>query len=337
MNKFDEKYEIRLANFNEIDLVMKFIDEHWKKGHILGNNRDFFQYEMVIDGQVNFLVAMDKNSGLIDGLLGFLPCSKSIDKLDIWGVIWKTTDVAIPMLGMELKKRLMSLLNARTDLGVGANLGTSVPLLRRIYHYYTAKMKHYYCLANLEKFKIASIKNHVKFEKKCDFNTSYIEIKDEKELVDFFDFSIVANSIPYKDSWYYNHRFFKHPIYKYKVWGLQFNNEQAICVTKRQECNGSSAIRIVDYIGMQSIFSGCYHFLNDFLAENEYVDFYFDGFNEEYAVDAGMVSIEQYNDNVIPDYFYPYEQKNIDIYVDSSNNTDRCTFFKADGDQDRPN
>ena len=41
--------------------------------------------------------------------------------------------------------------------------------------------------------------------------------------------------------------------------------------------------------------------------------------------------------NIIPDYFSPFEQKNIDIWVDSSNRIDTCCFFKADGDQDRPN
>ena len=29
-------------------------------------------------------------------------------------------------------------------------------------------------------------------------------------------------------------------------------------------------------------------------------------------------------------------KKNVDIYVDSSDKNSRCTFFKADGDQDRP-
>ena len=45
MNKYDEKYEIRLANENDIDSIMTFIDEHWKKNHILAVDRELFKYE----------------------------------------------------------------------------------------------------------------------------------------------------------------------------------------------------------------------------------------------------------------------------------------------------
>ena len=32
MSKFDEKYDIRIAQYDEIEEIMEFIDEHWKKG-----------------------------------------------------------------------------------------------------------------------------------------------------------------------------------------------------------------------------------------------------------------------------------------------------------------
>ena len=32
-NKFDEKYDIRIARYDEIDEIMQFIDNHWKKGN----------------------------------------------------------------------------------------------------------------------------------------------------------------------------------------------------------------------------------------------------------------------------------------------------------------
>ena len=51
---------------------------------------------------------------------------------------------------------------------------------------------------------------------------------------------------------------------------------------------------------------------------------------------AGFCEV-RYDINIIPDYFNPFEQVNVDIYVDSSNNRKKCFFFKADGDQDRPN
>lgn len=335
-SRFDEKYDIRLASYAEIPELMDFIDKYWKKGHILATNRDFFEYEMVVDGCVNFLIAKTKDGGKIAGILGFLPCSKCKEKLDIWGVIWKTLPEVMPMLGMELKKRLMTEIGARTDLGVGANLGTSVPLLSRIYHYYTAKMKHYYRLADIEDYKIAKIGKKRCFKYNDIANAEVKELLSCKELETFYDFSTLTDIIPFKDIWYYNKRFYEHPIYKYNIWGISKDNINAVLITRNQKCNGSSAIRIVDYIGEQEVFSACGKFFDGLLEENEYIDFYFDGFDENYVKDAGFCEVDD-DVNIIPDYFSPFEQVNVDIYVDSSNNNEKCLFFKADGDQDRPN
>ena len=303
-NRFDTRYEIRLAMYSEISEIMQFIDEYWKKGHILATNRDFFEYEMVVDGQVNFLIARSLENEKIEGILGFLPCSKNSERLDIWGVVWKTIPEAMPMLGMELKKRLMTIIGARTDLGVGANPKTSVPLLGY----------------------------------KTDSPVRVREIYSSFELRAFFDFSKVDNVIPYKDCWYYEKRFFLHPIYKYEVWGIEnvHNGNRAVIVTRIQNCNNTTAIRIVDYLGEQQLFEDCGFFLESLLSNNEYVDFYFEGFEEEYVKKAGMTECVD-DGNIIPDYFNAFEQTNVDIYVDSSNNEKKCLFFKADGDQDRPN
>lgn len=337
MNRFDEIYDIRLAYLSEIPSIMQFIDEHWKKDHILARDRDFFEYEMVVDNQVNVIIAKRKSDGRIDGLLGFLPCSKSEDKLDAWGVIWKTIDGAVPMLGMELKKRLMVERRIRTDVGVGANYETSVPLLGRIFHYYVGKMKHYYCLADRDEYKIAQINKKIPFLPNKSNKIKWISIENKEQMENFFDFNSVNNIIPFKDAWYYNKRFLEHPIYEYKLWGLEnLKGDRAILTTRIQECNGTKATRIVDYIGYQELFCDCGNLFLKFLEESEYVDFYFDGFNEQYAIDVGMIKVEENDVNIIPDYFNPFEQRNVDIWVDSSDHQNVCMFFKADGDQDRP-
>lgn len=332
-DRFDAKYDIRLAVYEEIPDVMLFIDTYWKKGHILAVNREFFEYEMVVDDVVNFLIAKNRETGVIEGVLGYLPCSKDKEKLDLWGVIWKTVPGAMPMLGMELKKRLFVVAGARTDLGVGANSGTSVPLLGRILHYYTGKMKHYYRLSDLPDYRIAKITDKVIPESRQPDGLEAVELNSIGELEEFFDFSSVSDNIPYKDSWYYNRRFYEHPVYRYKLWGLSRGSDRAVMVTRIQECMGSSVVRIVDYLGEQGLFAYCGRFIDGLIQGSEYADFYFDGFDEEHVKAAGFTEA---GENIIPDYFSPFEQVNVDIYVDSSNNKDKCLFFKADGDQDRP-
>lgn len=335
---YDEIYDIRLADYEEIDEIMVFINTYWKDGHILGTNRKFFEYEMVVDGQVNFIIAKRKDDHSIDGIYGFLPCSANKAKYDIWGVMWKTKASALPLLGMELKKRLLVLTGARTDLGVGANKKTSLPLLK-FYGYYTAKMKHFYCLSSSADYKIANIRKQYKHEY-TGYKTADVKHLDNiDELKTFFDFETLKSDIhvPYKDAWYFNRRFYGHPIYDYDVWGACGDGgRKAVIVTRKQTCNGSSAVRIVDYIGDQSVFRECGRFLDMLLASSEYVDFYFAGFEEEHAKAAGMVELDEADGNIIPDYFSPFQQTNVDIYVVGSDKNAKYTFYKADGDQDRP-
>ena len=97
-------------------------------------------------------------------------------------------------------------------------------------------------------------------------------------------------------------------------------------ITRTQNCNNSSAVRIVDYIGEQKLFASCGSFFDTLLNENEYIDFYFDGFDEQFVKQAGFCEVRD-DINIIPDYFNPFEQVNVDIYVDSSNNRKKCFFF----------
>lgn len=336
-NRFDEKYDIRLARYDEIAEIMSFIDLYWKKDHILAKDKSFFEYEMVVDGNVNFVIAKTKKDNLIEGVLGFLPCSKDEDNLDLWGVIWKTIPDAMPLLGIELKKRLMLLTGARTELGVGANPNTAIPLLKRLCHYYTGKMKHYYRLSDCNDFIVANVKTKNIPEIVLSEDISIKSITDYQRFRSFGELLLDKKMIPYKDLWYYKRRFFEHPIYKYEVWGISQNVKKAIMITRQQNYKNVIVTRIVDYLGDQSLFSGCGRFFDEILATSEYIDFYFDGFNENYVRMAGMIEVDDGEGNIIPDYFYPFERQNVDIYVDSSNNTHRCLFYKADGDQDRPN
>jgi hypothetical protein len=133
-----------------------------------------------------------------------------------------------------------------------------------------------------------------------------------------------------------DHRFFKYPIFKYRVYGL-FRDEKcgAIMVTRTQECNGNTALRIIDYMGDQSLFSGLGAFFDNQLLDHEYVDFYCYGFDGRYLESAGFIERMEDDSNIIPNYFYPLVQKNIEIYCTVASK--ETLVFKGDGDQDRPN
>lgn len=336
---YDDKYEIRIARESDIADIMLFIENNWKSGHIMARNRALFEYEFLEkDGTVNFVLAIDREKGTIEGLYGFLKASHDMGHLDIWGSIWKVLDGNMLMLGTEIIRRRDALTGCRCGLGVGDNPKTAIPILRTMLKRYTAKMKHYYMLSEIEEFKIAKIAERPNKEKHGkQFNV--IKLNNIEEIRDRFIFERFIETRPYKDLWYINHRFFEYPIYKYGVYGIE--DEQgvvnALIVLRNQEYQDRVAVRFVDYIGESRLLSGTSQFFEDILSDNrcEYVDFYCNGIEEEYIRNAGFTLLTDNDPNIIPNYFSPFCQQNIDIWVDSSDKN--AVHFKADADQDRPN
>lgn len=330
---FDERYDIRQARYDEIPEIMDFIDNYWKKGHILAKNRELFEYEYVPDGKVNFYIAKNKETQEIESLQGFIYTSESESKKDIWGSISKTRNdhPNMPFLCRELTVRICEDLNIRYELGVGVNKKTALALAE-LDGYYSHKMNHYYRLSDREEYKIAEIKNKIlKPKDKSIQQYSPQKVNSIEELKKQYDFSIAENSIPYKDEWYINRRYFKYPFYDYSVYVIR----DAFFVTREQKLNDEKILRIVDYIGNQSSFGELYDYFSNKLTEYEYIDFYNFGFKDEHLKEAGFINKEETPENIIPNYFSPFVKENIDIYVHSQ--AENTLYFKGDSDQDRPN
>lgn len=338
MNEYDERYEIRIAQKKDIPGIMDFIQHHWREDHIMAKNRSFFEYEFLEeDGTVNFILAIDKTKGTIEALNGVLKASHDSNHLDIFGSFWKSLSGNMAFLGLELIKRKNELFGARTAIGVGDNPMTSVPLMK-ILHRYTAKMQHYYKLADREDFKIAKIQHKPEVVCKELQGYSVKEYFDIEELKEAFDVRKYKNTIPYKDDWYINHRFFQHPIYNYHLYGIEKEGKaDAVFVLRNEHYNERIAIRMVDFIGNEEVIPAMGSFLEKMLQGNEveYIDFYCDGFDRDLILRAGFTELEENDTNIIPNYFGPFVQRNIDIFVSSSRKGTR--FTKADADQDRPN
>lgn len=341
MDELDESYEIRLASKEDIDNIMQFIDKYWKKGHIMGRDREYFEYEFVEGDQVNFILAIDRSSGKIEALNGFLKASQDREKKDIWGSIWLSlnSDERSKKLGIELIRRKPILTNCRYSLGTGDNPRTAVPLLRLFLKKKTTKMKQYYMLnACLEEFRIAVILNKPQLptllQEKELFRISHFE-----ELRASFDINDNEN-IPYKDEWYVEKKFFNNPRRNYISYAIRSRDAEkfdAFFVVREEVIGESKAVRILDYYGDHEALASVGGRLQQWLQENqyEYVDFYHLGFDESILSKAGFTMRTDVDMNIIPNYFSPFEQKNIDIWV--SYDSEGTVFFKADGDQDRAN
>ncbi len=144
--------------------------------------------------------------------------------------------------------------------------------------------------------------------------------------------------VPFKDRTYLRHRYFDHPEYEYMVYTYTSDTTDShlTLVVRIQEHDKAKVLRIVDGIGDWKIFTDAIPYI-DSLIEHfgcEYADFYESGLDDNLLCTSGWRKVGE-DENVIPDYFSPFEQRNVKIYCSTS--SDEAILFKGDGDQDRPN
>lgn len=339
MSRYDERYDIRLAKYDEIPRIMAFIENNWKKGHILARDRSFFEYEFLEeDGTVNVLLAIDRKKQTIEAMQGILKASRDKNHLDIWGSCWKVLPGNLPMLGFEVWNQCTIQTGARYQLGIGGNPDTAKTILERMLRTKLIRMKHYYMLnASKQNFQIAKIVKKESVHKTRAPQFLVERIYDEEQLLSIYPEIDNPESVPYKDAWYLTKKYFHHPVYRYEVYRISDQGKtQSIFVIRVQEHGTSKAARIVDYVGDHTAIAYTGDFFVNYLKERncEYIDFYNYGFKEQSLSSAGFIERTAEDANVIPNYFHPFVRENIDILIMLS--AKGAVYCKADGDQDRP-
>lgn len=342
MNKYDQRYDFCLAQKSDIEEIMDYIGKHWKKGHILSVSREFFEYEFLDGEDVHFILVRDRqNDGVIAALNGYYFCSKDKENLDIWGTLWSVRNDLnnMPLLGVEIGRRRDQMVGSRSEIGVGDNEKTAIPVLGKLLKNRVGKLEHYYLLNDLPDYKIAKIENKMLWTgMRLEDHPYYLrKIDRKKEIEERFDHKKYSGYIPYKDSWYFEHRFFEHPIYRYDVYGIynENGNIETILVFRKVSYNQSHVLRLVDCTGNKGAIRYIYNDLKHLLEDgSEYIDFYCLGFEEEDLKMAGFIKREENDVNIIPNFFEPFLQENIEIWFNST--AEDVTICKADADQDRP-
>lgn len=325
---------IRFAKEKDIPNIMRFIDEYWKKGHILSTNQDFFKYEHLLPEGVSYVISEDENSSL-NAILGYIPYGSK--NRDVMTVMWKANPTAEPSLGLKLLKYLKDYANVRIMASPGSN-----KKLKGLYQYlgYSfGKMIQWYRLGEKMDYTIAKITNNNRPNPPKE-NYNYFRLDTWDMFEELFDFEKYQNSNPkpYKEKWYIRKRYFNHPIYKYEIFALKSSLGYCNLVLFFRKINieKNSVLRLIDCIGDFNELQFATEMIDDLLFEfgAEYVDFYEYGISDQVLKKAGWLKVEG-SGNIIPNYFSPFEQKNIDIYYFSTD--PEIVLFKGDGDQDRPN
>lgn len=334
-----QKHIVRSASSGDEAAIMDFIRQYWSETHILACNPELFRYEFACRDRLNFVIALNRQSSLLEGVLGFIKYTEDYIDSDVFTVMWKVKEKnGEPALGLKLLSYLKKNYEFNTISGVGASKDTLS--LYEYLGYKTGRLRHFYMLnPSVDAYHVAVIKDRkVAPRAEGGRRRGVHKIENFEQLVLSFDFSKQSEYRPYKDKYYVEKRYFRHPLYSYDIWGVSTGSvTEAIVIARRVAANGALALRIVDFIGDEKCLQEYGSHLPDILANGrfEYADFYSYGIDQNLISSCGFVLKDDDDPNIIPNYFEPFVQSNVDIHFFTSQ-FERFRIFKADGDQDRP-
>lgn len=336
-------YTIKKVPSSEVDKLVYFIDNHWKKGHALVKSRallDFQHYNKNEDAY-NFIVAENNETHEYDALVGFIPTSQYDISLeengDYWGAIWKcredVTNTEINNAAFFIWKRIFKQPYFQSYAAIGIS-----QIAKRIYEVSripVAILNQYYITNNsINQFVIGD--NLSKCQEGCD-SPSYIKAIDIDTITDK-DINIVYK--PIKSIKYLINRYKNHPIYHYMFWGVYTEKLETVFVVRKVDVGGSCVIRVIDVLGDLSRIGNIYDSIQVLLSKYhaEYIDILNYGIDKGCFVKMGFTKLDlEKNETIVPNYFEPFEKRNVKMEVAYKSLYDSYVVFKGDSDQDRPN
>ena len=323
---------IRFAKDSDIPAIMAFINEYWRRDHIMSRDRELFEFQHKWGDEVSFVLS--ENDNTITGVLGYIPYGRN-DR-DVTLAIWKTNKTGETMQGINILSFLQEHGSVHTVSAPGIN-----PKTISIYKFLglgTGKMKQWYRLRGETEYKIARVTDDTIPQCAVPDNIAIDEMDSFlKARTDFgIEGCLLRERQLIKSLDFVERRYFNHPTFSYLKYGLRRGEKKLFVVLRVQQCNGSALLRVVDCIGDHELFRYFTSKLDKLLEEYgcEYADCYEAGVEDGIFVEGGWKLVVE-SGNIMPDYFMPFEQRNIDIYYMSQ--IKDVILFKGDGDMDRPN
>ncbi len=331
--------EIRFCRLDEIEKLQNFLHEKWKASHVLSRSKDLLLWQHHEDGMefLNYVVAVLETTGEFVGILGFIPLWKFDPTLkhgrQIWLSLWKVDERPglRPGIGLGLLSYLEEKLEPHSIGVLGINEQV-IPLYNWL-GYQTGEMNHFYISNPAIEAKIAS---NLRLPKITDSGTQnrLLPIDDPSG----FDWQN-PGYLPEKNIEFIINRYKKHPWYQYLFLRMTMNNGGvALIVYRKVKTDNSTCLRIVDIWGDIYDAVDCTNdWINILKKEGaEYVDCLNAGWESQVFEKMGFCLKSA--TETIPEYFEPFEPKNMKIrYAVLSATDKRYVFFKGDTDQDRPN
>lgn len=329
-------YNIRYYQPEDRSRLIQFLDKFWRKNHIVATSDIVFDFQYKNDDRYTFVVAENKETHEIDGVYGYILTRKYDLTHQVpnvaWGAIWKVRDDVknqeIGKVGLALLRFIIS--NEVIDTFAVSGISEVNKTISAGLGFYVGEMSHYY-IANSKLREYSIARNPIiKEYEQSGVKLTWVEWGADIEITNTLN--------PYKNYNYFTHRYKNHPIYEYRLLGAYIDKKlQLLIVVRKQRVNNGCCLRIVDMIGnalnMKNIGSNVQSILEHEKAE--YIDCWNYGLSCDFFKAMGFSKVKR--DTIIPDYFAPFERRNIKIGIEIMDADYPLIIFKGDGDQDRPN
>lgn len=344
---------VRIADVADQARLVEFIRDHWAATHIFTERPQVFAWQhLQADGRLNMVLAEDTGppQAAVLGVLGFIPMGRfdpALGDRDVMLAIWKVRDEGVPPgLGLRLLKFLQAELAPR----LVAAIGTS-QMVRPIYQvlgYQVGALRHsaLFHPGRSADLRIAAGVPAAAFEPAPTVDSAVELLRIDESIPDRLRAAIdqlAADRAPAKSWGYVAERFLLHPWYRYQVRAVQRDGETvAVVVWRVVEAAGARALRIVDIIGDPDWLRDSRGALQREVIDGdaEYIDLVQWGVDEHVLIDGGFVSTATTPGLVLPNYFSPFEARNVEIelaYKVLDGSEPPVQLYRADSDQDRPN
>jgi hypothetical protein len=257
----------------------------------------------------------------------------------VWLALWKVRDDA-DSAGLGLR-----LLTFVTDNEPHATLGVvgfnaAVAPIYRALGFTTGELRHY-VLPNpdVERFEVATLQAPVRLAPEASLLTAKpIDASNASAETVRLQLGSRNAKAPGKTAAAFIARYLQHPIYRYRCDVLhRAGSAIGLLATRIATHGGRNVLRVIDYLGPDDAVPGLGALALEQVrsARAEYADVYNWGIDPDLFARAGFSHVDPDGPDIVPDYFEPFEARNIRLRF--AIKSDRpVVLFKGDGDQDRP-
>ncbi len=322
---------IKYCNSNNYKNLKFFLTNNWRNISAILTNKKLFDWYYLNkkNKKYNFLTLNLKKE--IKSCIGII-----INKNKFKNIFWLTFWLS-PFKGIFGFKILVYLIKNFKNCIIASN-GISLKTVPfyKLLGFKIVNLNHYYIINNnLRKYNLIKSKR-IKL-KKIKKNKTNIVISSNLKFYKSNNLKKYENFF-FKDYNYFKNKYFFHPIYNYQFYLVY---EKAFLlgffVGRVSKFKGSKALRFVEYFGDLNVLKKIKYTLNKLLKNSkyEYIDFYNYGINSKNIKNSGFKK-NNYKNIIIPNYFEPFQKKNIKIKSVFYPYNSKLIIFKGDGDQDRP-